>query len=302
MPRESVHVDDSLRPRTRAELRNERGVRRATKGYRQAHRGVWVPEGEDWIITKSQARLEALTSACPEVVATGWLAADINCHPWPPSKIPLEVATLKRHVRREGVTLRRYEIPENHIDELIGPGGGTIRVASNAWSLFDIARYSDPVEAVVALDGSWKMRCDAKSEIRDLLRDHPHLRNKKKALAALDHVDLGSESPWETRTRLFLREREFDCFVTQHKVPGLRYRLDLAAPQYLVAVEYDGAHHLEPEQHAQDLARWNRLRNAGWIVFTVTARMLRRTPDELTAQVDRALRARGWPGPGSGST
>ena len=256
-----------------------------------------MPEGEDWIISTSQARLEALTAVCPEAVATGWLAADINGHPWPPREIRLEIATLKRHVRRKGVIHRRYEIPESHVEELIGPGGSPIRVASHAWSLFDLARYSDPEEAVVALDGGWRMGIDPKSEILTLLRDHPHLRNKSKALNAIELIDLGSESPWETRTRLFLNARGFDCFVTQYKVPGLRYRLDLAAVQYRVAVEYDGAHHLAAEQHSQDLARWNRLRNEGWIVFTVTARMLKRAADELAAQIDRALRTRGWPGP-----
>src|SRR5699024_5824545 len=135
-------------------------------------------------------------------------------------------------------------------------------------------------EAVVALDGGWKMMCDPKSEILALLRDHPRQRNKNRALAAIPRIDLNSESRWETLTRLFLQDRGFDCFVTQYRVPGLRYRLELGAVEYRVADEYDGKHHLTPGQHAEDLTRWNRLRTAGWILINVTARMLNRRPDE----------------------
>ncbi|GAB3867924.1 hypothetical protein GCM10028801_42950 [Nocardioides maradonensis] len=49
------------------------------------------------------------------------------------------------------------------------------------------------------------------------------------------------------------------------------YRLDFAYPQHRVAVEYDGAHHLEPGQAGHDAERLAWLRAAGWTVIVVRA-------------------------------
>lgn len=61
--------------------------------------------------------------------------------------------------------------------------------------------------------------------------------------------------------------------VAQHpvEVHGHRYRLDLAYPDCMVAVEYDGeAFHSRPEQVQADRVRQARLERAGWRVIRIT--------------------------------
>ncbi|MFG3689926.1 hypothetical protein [Micromonospora sp. NPDC047740] len=71
-------------------------------------------------------------------------------------------------------------------------------------------------------------------------------------------------------------------------------RLDLAWPEFKVAVEYDGRWHDDPEQFHRDRRRLNRLLGAEWIVLHVTAKRLRDDFEGLPAEVRTALRARGW--------
>lgn len=67
-------------------------------------------------------------------------------------------------------------------------------------------------------------------------------------------------------------------------------QLDLAYPELRVAIEYEGEHHLtDPRQWAADIARYDRLVEAGWRVIRVTkAEVFGRSAD-LVARVRRAL-------------
>lgn len=70
------------------------------------------------------------------------------------------------------------------------------------------------------------------------------------------------------------------------------YRIDLAWPEFRVAVEYNGyAAHLGREE--ADAARRLDLERRGWIVLPVTAADLR-DPVRLVARVRAALAARGY--------
>jgi hypothetical protein len=70
---------------------------------------------------------------------------------------------------------------------------------------------------------------------------------------------------------------------------------DLVFRRYRVLLEYDGEQHrTDDRQFHRDVERLNDLATDGWIVIRVGRRLpLRRA----LAQLDRALRARGWSGP-----
>ncbi|MDO5503484.1 MAG: DUF559 domain-containing protein, partial [Actinomycetia bacterium] len=53
-----------------------------------------------------------------------------------------------------------------------------------------------------------------------------------------------------------------------------RYRLDLAYPEIMLAIEYDGRWHDEPEQAAKDDLRRTWLRKHGWTVIVIKAEHL----------------------------
>lgn len=276
-------------PRRRGDLRAIHGTHRATQGYRQAHHGVWEPEGAH--ITPI-TRLAAATVACPGAVATGWLAAAIHGHPWLPREFHVELAVGSRRVRRAGITARRYEIPDEQIETILGVDGTPLRLASAEWALFDLARFLDRTEAIVALDGASRMGrgVDVKRSLPDLLARYPNRRGSQTALERCALVEPMTESPMETRLRLFMIGLGLTGFRVQYRVPGLPYRLDFAFPEHKVAVEYDGAGHRNASQHADDVRRWNRLRAAGWTVIPVTATLLYRRPGELAAHLRAALR------------
>ena len=73
------------------------------------------------------------------------------------------------------------------------------------------------------------------------------------------------------------------------------WRLDLAWPEFKVAVEYDGHDHAQAVRRGRDLDRLEALRERGWIIIVITAVQLAR-PDRLSDQVRRALSERGWTG------
>lgn len=113
-----------------------------------------------------------------------------------------------------------------------------------------------------------------------------------RARRVLADADPLRESPRETETRLLLREAGFTGFVSQVRVPELAYRLDLADPVRKIAVEYDGAHHDDPEQIPKDRFRRNWLQAHGWIVIVVDRRSFRAQRDDILRQVEAAYRLR----------
>ncbi|MCW4458916.1 hypothetical protein [Microbacterium sp. MPKO10] len=69
--------------------------------------------------------------------------------------------------------------------------------------------------------------------------------------------------------------------------------IDMAYPEYKVAVEYQGRVH--GVQYSQDIERVERLRADGWIVVQVSSELFNE-PDTLVHRVRDALRSRGWRG------
>ncbi|MBB1030903.1 DUF559 domain-containing protein [Dietzia sp. SLG310A2-38A2] len=275
-------------PRRRGDLLAAHGTHRVTNGYRRAHHGIWEPATT--VITPV-TRLAAATLACPGAVATGWVAAAIHGHPWVPAEYSIDLAVGRKRVRREGIVARRYEIPEDQVETILDADGAPLRLASPEWALFDLARHTGKSEAVIALDGASRMGpgYDVRHSLPTLLARHPGLRGRRIALERCAMVEPMTESPMETRLRLFLIDLGLTGFRVQYRTPGLPYRLDFAFPEHKVAVEYDGAGHRDAAQHGNDVRRLNRLRAAGWTVITVTATLFYRRPHELAAQLRAAL-------------
>lgn len=117
----------------------------------------------------------------------------------------------------------------------------------------------------------------------DRLRDaHPLIR-------------LDAWSPRETRARLLLVDAGLPDPQLNHDVydahGGFVACVDLAYPEFKVAIEYQGQ--LHGEQYARDVERIERLRAEGWIVVQVTSETLR-YPNVVARRVYEALVSRGW--------
>lgn len=71
-------------------------------------------------------------------------------------------------------------------------------------------------------------------------------------------------------------------------------RLDLAYPEYRVAVEYDGRQHAELAQFRRDADRWPAVAAQGWLLIRVVDHHLLDPVRGVVHPVSRALRSRGW--------
>ena len=121
-------------------------------------------------------------------------------------------------------------------------------------------------------------------------------RGRRALLDAAGRIRVGSESRPETLLRLLLiraglPEPEVN-FVVEDERGRVLGRVDLAYPRHRVAVEYDGDHHrTSTRQYEHDIARFDRLHDAGWRVIRVRSRGLFRNPEATIARVRGAITA-----------
>ncbi|PLS29150.1 hypothetical protein Uis4E_0728 [Bifidobacterium parmae] len=105
----------------------------------------------------------------------------------------------------------------------------------------------------------------------------PAFRGKRACVAACGHIMAGVDSPMETRNRLALIRHGIPCPVPGYTVPGMTFAsgapmtLDMAWPEQLVAVEYDGdQHRTDKNQWRRDTEKRDRLLGHGWIIRVAT--------------------------------
>lgn len=176
-----------------------------------------------------------------------------------------------------------------------------LRVASPAstWAMLS-SRYRFVDDAVVVADAAVRVR---------LHRDDPPAlctteELQRSAFAgrrvggwmlreALPLTHTRSRSRTETLLRLVLVRAGLEGFEVNFDVfdaDTWLAQVDIAYPEARVALEYEGEHHLtNPEQWAKDIARVERLTEAGWRVIRVTKADLSAHPYMLATRVRRAL-------------
>lgn len=70
--------------------------------------------------------------------------------------------------------------------------------------------------------------------------------------------------------------------------------VDLSYPEFKIAIEYEGTHHLDASRFAKDIDRIDRLVENGWRVVRVSSRLVFVEQAELVRRVRAALSSRGW--------
>lgn len=256
--------------------------RRREREYRKIADGLWLPMG-------TAPDLETLSVAYsrlyPDAVLTGWSAAVLHGIEAPDDAVP-ELCVGPHGRARRGLRMRRYVVPDRAVTSIRG-----VRVTALRWTAFDLARFTDHVEGVLAMEKFFH-RGVTRAAMHETVAYMSGSWGVSRVRRVLADADPRSESPRETETRLFLRAAGFTGFVPQVDVPELGYRLDLADPVHKIAVEYDGAHHDDPEQQSRDRQRRNRLQAAGWLVVVVDRRLFAHQRAEILEQVEAAYRVR----------
>ncbi len=177
-------------------------------------------------------------------------------------------------------------------DEVAGRFG--CPVTTPVRTAFDLARRQPLVEAVAGVDALAHTCRFSREHLRRLAAEHPGVRGLVQVRRVLELMDPRAESLPETRLRLGLLGRGVPPAVPQFRVllaTGERVRLDLAWPEAMLALEYDGPEHRTITGQNRDAFRDARLRDLGWEVRHVTSAMVLDPAafDELAAGVARRL-------------
>ncbi len=140
----------------------------------------------------------------------------------------------------------------------------------------DLGRQRSRYDSLAALDALLRV---GDFSIADIQAELPRLKGHRwvtrlRELAPL--ADRRAESPAESRTRLLLLDAGLPLpelqWVVTNEAGAAVYRLDLAYPHLLLAIEYDGVDfHTSPEQREHDLKRRQYLRQLGWTIVVLTA-------------------------------
>ena len=143
----------------------------------------------------------------------------------------------------------------------------------DAWIQF--AQYLNLTELVVLAEALIRRYGYAIEQFTQRLTAFHRVIGRARCEAALKLVK-PSDSVQETRTRLALMLFGLPIPQTQYGITdsenGYTYTVDMAYPQYKVAIEYDGDHHRRfRKQYVRDQQKRRRLRQLGWTVIEVFA-------------------------------
>jgi very-short-patch-repair endonuclease len=190
-------------------------------------------------------------------VLGGYSAAELLGASCGPLNAPAEVIVSGRHRSRRGLFVRTEDVPlaERWRVE------GTI-VTSPVRTALDIACRGSLIEAVVGVDTLAHRFGFPPQDVVRCAYGHPGRRGGTRLPQVVRLANPLADSPMETRIRLAI-------VLAGLPVPDLQYPvgpylLDLAYPDVMIAVEYDGREHLTQRRAMRDLDRQAYLTAAGW--------------------------------------
>ncbi len=199
-------------------------------------------------------------------------------------------AAAVRRVQSRHVRIVRSPLGVADIEDVAG-----IPVTTAVRAAFDIARRHQLAEAVVVIDAMLARRLIWLSDLVSYVASHQRWPGDAQAAQVIGLVEPRSESPMETRLRLVIVNGGLPRPVAQYEVRDASGtfigRVDLAYPEWKVAIEYDGDHHRDRATFRDDIRRANALRVAGWTVLRFTASDVWRRPDQVVADIRAVIPA-----------
>jgi very-short-patch-repair endonuclease len=235
---------------------------------------------------------EAAALLLPDGAAIGgWSALSLyrqDLQPLPDAQVEVVVPPPKRLRAHPRLRVRRSRLASHHIRHW-----SRIPATTAVLTAFDLARWSDLVEAVIGLDALLLNDVVTVAELTAFAKANSALHGGKLVTDRLRLAARGAESPMETRTRLVLVLGGLPEPVVQYEVHNslgrMIGRLDLAYPAWKVGIEYEGDRHREPDRFRRDVGRLNQLRLAGWTILRFTADDVLRYPGRMVRHVRAVL-------------
>ena len=226
-------------------------------------------------------------------VLAGYSAAallDAHCAPHPDALAEVTVPGGGQRPHT-GLRVRRDRL---HPDEITHVGD--VACTTPRRTAFDLARDDDPAEAVVAVD---RLANRHRFHPDLLLHYSAHCRGRRGVAQipwVLTHASPYSGSPMESRLRLLITEAGLPRPAVQWVVQDLATRtavwLDLAWPELMIGIEYEGEPHTEPGRVLRDVGRYIRLVDRGWRIYRYTKLDVYGQPERIIDELTRARSAR----------
>ena len=165
-----------------------------------------------------------------------------------------------------------------------------VRLTTPARTWRDLAATLHPPALLAVTDQLLGFWCTV-GDLRRQLELRPTGRGSARARLVLPVADRRSESPMESVLRWLLHAAGAPTPELQYVIRTVagEFRADLAWPEAKVLVEFDGDVHRDRGVFVRDLRRQNALVAAGWTVLRFSSADVVGRPDEVVAQVLRAL-------------
>ncbi|TQM38314.1 endonuclease domain-containing protein [Pseudonocardia cypriaca] len=250
-------------------------------GFRRLFTGIYI-RADVQITLEVRSRAAHLLLDGRGVLG-GFSAAELLGASCAPLGAPAEVVVARGGMTsRRGLLVRRDEFASVEVTEVVGCAvTGPLRTA------YDLARRLPLVEAVVAVDALAFAQGIVPADMLLMARRRLGSRGTAQLPEVVALSNPFAESPMETRIRLALHFAGLPPPVLQHPVGP--YRLDMAYPELMVAVEYDGRDHLDPDRALRDLHRATYLGRCGWLVMRFRAAVVLGRPWWIASTVRDAL-------------
>ena len=281
-----------------------RGRTRA-RDLRTVSRGVRDPVGVEQPLAQ---RIRPHLVLLPDAVVSDGTAARLHGMPLPTWLESEDLLHLTRPagsaaIDRKGVQGHRRRLQPS---EIVSIAGVPLTGVARTW--VDLAGRMDTDGLVVAADwmvsehrrdfGEPRVPQLPLAELHSYVESLRGTRFLRRAVEALELVRVGVDSPPETRLRLMLMRGRLPEFIVNCRIESPRIHravwTDLGNREYRVCVEYEGLHHLTPEQQALDNERDALTALAGWRQIKINRLQLRQPDAVVLAPIRRALRDNGW--------
>ncbi|WP_006245805.1 hypothetical protein [Mycolicibacterium tusciae] len=268
------------------------GARELRRFYTPIYPGVHGLRGVELSATQ-RSRAAWLWSRRRGVLA-GLSASALLGAQWIEPGLPAELV----HTNRRGpemLTIQSDRLASGETQSIDG-----MVVTTAARTAFDLGRRLELKMGVQRIDALMNATDLKVRDVEAISKRHPGIRGLVQLRQTLRLVDGGAESPYESLTRLLLVQAGFPLPQTQIPVfdehGRLFARIDMGWPEWLVGVDFDGAHHwTDSKQRTWDVERYAKLPDLGWIDVRLTSGMLHRNPQVFLDRVGAALVARGCP-------
>lgn len=196
------------------------------------------------------------------------------------------------------------------VEEHSSPCGSDFSVVTAELALMQMAETLDMVELVVLGDCMMRRGVQKQTTKRQLILMMEQVgafRGKRKLLKAIPLMRENTDSSYEARTRLLLACRGLgsaDVNVEIASDRGAPWLVDMAYPELMVAIEYDGRFHMtDVAQQEQDKEKRGYIRSRSWEVFEITKSQLSTAEardavaDDVAHAFSKALDTRIYPLP-----